>query len=71
MLEAFEHAELHEENLLLKWRRKMVFERITEEKKKTSKKSMPVVQSKSQTIILNRLVIDCFLKLDPRCTELG
>lgn len=39
-------------------------------KKKLVRKSMPVVQSKSQTIILNRLVIDCFL-IGPQVHRIG
>lgn len=51
----------------------MVFERIREggkKKKQLVRKSMPVVQSKSQTIILNRLVIDCFL-IGPQVHRIG
>lgn len=51
----------------------MVFEKIRGGKKvkqQLVRKSMPVVQSKSQTILLNRLVIDCFL-IGPQVHRIG
>lgn len=49
----------------------MVFEKIREgEKKNLVRKSIHVMKSKSQTILLNRLVIDCIL-IGPQVHKIG
>lgn len=52
-------------------KKKWCLKRLERKKKNPVRKSIHIMKSKSQTILLNRLVIDCFFKVDLRCTELG